>query len=75
MACSSHDLQSISLVCMKRRYILLYMIIYGPKQHGNNIDVYLSPSIEDLRLVWDECVDVDDAYSGKKFRCAPWYFA
>jgi len=36
-------------LCMKRKY----MMISSPKQLGNNIDVYLSPLIEDLNLMWD----------------------
>ena len=53
---------------MKRKYILLSMMISGPRQPGNDIDVYLSPLIDDLRLLWDEGVEVDDAYSGEKFK-------
>lgn len=49
-------------LCMKRKYILLSMIIFGPKQIGNNIDLYLSPLVEGLRLLWGEGVDVDDSY-------------
>lgn len=47
------------------------MMIFGPRQPGNDIDVYLSPLIEDLKLLWDKCVNVDDAYSSEKFKmCA-----
>ncbi|KAK2426682.1 hypothetical protein QL285_025325 [Trifolium repens] len=49
-------------ICMKRKYIMLSMMISGPRQPGNDIDVYLSPLIEDLRLLWEEGVDVLDAY-------------
>ena len=28
-------------LCMKRKYMMLSMLIYGPKQPGNDIDVYL----------------------------------
>ena len=31
--------------------MMLSMIISGPRQTGNDIDVYLSPLIEDLRLL------------------------
>jgi len=41
-------------LCMKRKYMMLSMMISGPRQPGNDIDVYLSPLIEDLRLLWDE---------------------
>ncbi|XP_057453002.1 uncharacterized protein LOC130744857 [Lotus japonicus] len=54
-------------LCMKRKYMMLSMMIPGPKQPGNDIDVYLSPLIDDLRLLWEQGVDVLDAYSGEHF--------
>ncbi|CAJ2651882.1 unnamed protein product [Trifolium pratense] len=54
-------------LCMKRKYIMLSMMISGPRQPGNYIDVYLSPLIDDLRVLWEEGVDVFDAYSGEQF--------
>ena len=57
-----------SWLCMKRKYMMLSMMISCPKQLGNDIDVYLSPLIEDLRLLWEEGVDVDDAYTGDNFK-------
>ena len=47
---------------MKRKYMTLSMMISGPKKLGNDIDVYLTSLIEDLRLLWDEGVEVFDAY-------------
>ena len=38
------------------------MMILGPRQPKNDIDVYLSSLIEDLRLLWDEGIEVFDAY-------------
>ncbi|KAK7337330.1 hypothetical protein VNO77_17896 [Canavalia gladiata] len=35
---------------------------YGPQQPGNDIDVYLTPLIEDLQNLWEEGVEVFDAY-------------
>jgi len=35
-------------LCMKLKYMMLSMMISGPRQTGNDIDVYLSPLIEDL---------------------------
>ena len=43
------------------------LMISGPRQPGNDIDVYLSPLIEDLRLLWDEGVEVFDAYENVNF--------
>ncbi|XP_042460326.1 uncharacterized protein LOC122043816 [Zingiber officinale] len=36
-------------MCMKRKYIMLTMLISGPKQPGNDIDVYLEVLVEDLQ--------------------------
>jgi hypothetical protein len=46
---------------------MLSMMISGPRQPGNDIDVYLSPLIEDLRMLWEEGVRVFDAYSRDYF--------
>ncbi|XP_058746975.1 uncharacterized protein LOC131619954 [Vicia villosa] len=54
-------------LCMKRKYVMLSMMISGPKQLGNDIDVYLSPLIDDLKVLWEEGVDVFDAHSGEQF--------
>ena len=35
-------------LCMKQKFIMMLVLIPGPKQHGNDIDVYLKPLIEDL---------------------------
>ena len=40
---------------------MLSMIISGPKQPGNDIDVYLKPLIDDLKLLWEEGVEVFDS--------------
>ncbi|CAM8982817.1 unnamed protein product [Rhodiola kirilowii] len=46
---------------MKRRYMILSLLISGPKQPGNDIDVYLAPLIDDLKLLWNEGVRTFDA--------------
>ena len=46
---------------------MLSLLIYGPKQPGNDIDVYLAPLIEDLKLLWNEGVQMFDAYSKTNF--------
>ncbi|XP_058755972.1 uncharacterized protein LOC131629194 [Vicia villosa] len=55
-------------LCMKRKYVMLSMMISGPKQPGNDIDVYLSPLIEDLKIQWEEGIDVFDGYSCENFK-------
>ena len=39
-------------LCMKKENIMLALLISGPRQPGNDIDVYLQPLIEDLQHLW-----------------------
>jgi len=41
--------------------------IFGPKQPGNNINVYLNPLIEDLKLLWVDGVEVFDVVASETF--------
>src|SRR6266542_298731 len=47
-----------SSLCMKRKYILMPLLIKGPKQLGNNIDVYLKPLIKEMLMMWNDGVEV-----------------
>jgi len=55
------------LLCMKRKYMMLSMMISGTRQPGNDIDVYLKPLIDDLKLLWEEGIDVYDSYCQETF--------
>ncbi|KAK7395527.1 hypothetical protein VNO78_16086 [Psophocarpus tetragonolobus] len=55
-------------LCMKRKYVMLCMMISGPRQLGNDIDVYLSPLIKDLKNLWEEGVDVFDGCHQQTFK-------
>ena len=48
-------------LCMKQKYIMMCMMIAGPRQPGNDIHVYRIALIEDLRKLWVDGVDVYDA--------------
>ncbi|XP_076941287.1 cysteine-rich receptor-like protein kinase 10 [Bidens hawaiensis] len=54
-------------LCMKRKYIMMSLLIQGPEQPGNNIDVYLSHLIDDLKTLWSFGVNVYDAYKREYF--------
>ncbi|XP_075475397.1 uncharacterized protein LOC142506126 [Primulina tabacum] len=54
-------------MCMKREFIMLTMLISGPKQPGNDIDVYLDVLVEDLQRLWDGVDGVYDAYRRQFF--------
>ena len=53
-------------LCMKKRYILLCLLISGPTEAGNDIDVFLQPLIEDLQELWHG-KQVYDAYKKESF--------
>ncbi|KAK1618050.1 hypothetical protein QYE76_023567 [Lolium multiflorum] len=38
----------------KRKFIMMPVLIQGPKQPGNNIDVYLRPLFEELLQLWSK---------------------
>ncbi|XP_054797439.1 uncharacterized protein LOC129302523 [Prosopis cineraria] len=54
-------------LCMKRKYMMLSMLILGPKQPENDIDMYLAPLVEDFKLLWEIGVEVYDGYREEKF--------
>jgi hypothetical protein len=39
---------------MKRKFIMMPVLIQGPKQPGNDIDVYLRPLVDELLQLWSE---------------------
>jgi hypothetical protein len=41
-----------SWLCMKCKFIRMPLLISGPIQVGNDIDVYLQPLIDDLFVLW-----------------------
>ena len=54
-------------MCMKRKFLMLSLLISGPHQPGNDIDVYLQPLIDDLKMLWEKGVEVRDAYRKETF--------
>ncbi|XP_042432650.1 uncharacterized protein LOC122019228 [Zingiber officinale] len=55
------------LMCMMKENLMLTLLIPGPKQPGNDIDVYLEPLIEDLKELWEIGVETYDAFSKSMF--------
>jgi hypothetical protein len=43
-----------SWLCMKRKFIMMPLLISGPVQVGNDIDVYLQLLIDDLLVLWEK---------------------
>jgi hypothetical protein len=55
-------------LCIKQKFIMMPVLIQGPKQPGNDIDVYLRPLVEKLKQVWqNEGVRVWDEYKQEEF--------
>jgi len=46
-----------------------------PRKAANDIDIYQSVLIKDLRLMWDEGIEVFDWFSNKSFICMSCYFS
>jgi hypothetical protein len=46
----------------KRKYILLTILISGPTQPGVDMDVFLEPLMEDMKILWETGVEMLDEY-------------
>ncbi|XP_075665944.1 uncharacterized protein LOC142635709 [Castanea sativa] len=53
---------------MKEPYFMLSLLILGPHQTGNEIDTYLKPLVDELKELWEEGVEIYDAYSKEHFQ-------
>ncbi|KAK1612186.1 hypothetical protein QYE76_035859 [Lolium multiflorum] len=51
----------------KRKFIMMPVLIQGPKQPGNDIDVYLKPLVEELLQLWSAGVRVWDEHKQEEF--------
>ncbi|KAI5317428.1 hypothetical protein L3X38_037135 [Prunus dulcis] len=58
-------------LCTKRKFMMLTLLISGPKQPGNDIDVYLEPLIDELKSLWVGIRGVYDAHNGEYFTLRP----
>ncbi|KAL0555975.1 hypothetical protein IC582_004478 [Cucumis melo] len=52
---------------MRRKFMMLTMLISWPNQPGYNIDVYLAPLIDDLKILWNDGVPCYDGYRNEVF--------
>ncbi|KAH7835951.1 hypothetical protein Vadar_031397 [Vaccinium darrowii] len=55
-------------LCMKQPYMMLTLLIDGPKSPGNNIDVYLRLIVDELKELWNVGVDTYDALGNEMFK-------
>ncbi|XP_059668758.1 uncharacterized protein LOC132313832 [Cornus florida] len=52
---------------MSKENMMLTLLIPGPRQLGNDIDVYLEPLIDDLKELWEKGVEIYDAFAKSTF--------
>ena len=48
-------------MCMNKPYLLMSLLILDPKSSGNDIDVFLRPSIDGLKKLCEDEVCTNDA--------------
>jgi hypothetical protein len=52
----------LTWLCHKRKYLMLSILIQGPKQASTDIDVFLEPLMEDMAKLYNEGVRIWDQY-------------
>ncbi|XP_071714012.1 uncharacterized protein [Rutidosis leptorrhynchoides] len=55
-------------MCMKKPYFMLTLLIPGPSVPGNNIDIYLEPLVDELKLLWDHRVETYESSTNNNFQ-------
>ena len=58
----------LTWLCQKRKYILLTILISGPKQPGIDIDMFLEPFMQEMEMLWRHGETIYDAFR-KDFIC------
>ncbi|XP_012828525.1 PREDICTED: uncharacterized protein LOC105949753 [Erythranthe guttata] len=53
--------------CMKEPYLMMSLLIPGPRSPGRDIDVYLRPLVDELNELWEFGVRTRDAKIGEFF--------
>jgi hypothetical protein len=56
-------------LCQKRKYLLLTILISGPKQPGIDIDVFLEPLMQEMERLWRYGEPMYDAFRQEDFIC------
>ena len=55
-------------LALKERYIQIPIIIPGPKNPGQNLDVFLQPLINELKMLFKDGIETYDAYRRNNFQ-------
>ena len=56
-------------LCQKRKYLLLTIIILGPKAPGIDIDIFLEPLMQEMETLWKHGVKLWDELAKSSFTC------
>ena len=56
-----------TLLCQKRKYLLLSILIQGPKHLGIDIDVFLEPLMQEMETLWKEGIEMFDGFTRQTF--------
>jgi len=48
--------------------MMMPLLISGPLQLGNDIDVYLRPVVDELKMLWSDGVKVYDGFKRESFK-------
>ena len=59
---------------MNWKYIIFSLLILGLKQPDNDIDIFLGPFMNNMRLIWDKGMTLFDTYLKSLFNCMPCSF-
>ncbi|XP_040369498.1 uncharacterized protein LOC112186204 [Rosa chinensis] len=54
-------------LCMKQPYLMLSLLIPGPKGPGKDIDIFLQPLVEELKNLWNQGIPTYDAFKKETF--------
>lgn len=54
-------------LCMKREFQMLSLLIPGPNAPGQDIDVFLQPLVDELKLLWEKGVPAFDMHEMRPF--------
>ncbi|PRQ24627.1 hypothetical protein RchiOBHm_Chr6g0274521 [Rosa chinensis] len=52
---------------MKQPYMMMALLIPGPRSPGNDIDVHLEPLIDELKILWENGIPTYDAFKKETF--------
>jgi hypothetical protein len=61
-------------LCQKRKYLLLIILILGPKQASVDIDVFLEPLMQEMERLWRYGEPMYNAFQKVDFICRAMIF-